>query len=460
MWRGGGGGTHLKHEPEEEHHSNAGNDICMVLDDKLMAQHWRVLVALLSDPHVDAVRPNFRFTQRRERMTPLVDNKMPSDIQYTKFRWLLTISGLVFYVGDISTDILLALKYFQEKNFVWTGLTVAFVLAGLLVTQIFSHAWYRDDMCNVLINPEGEISPSGMSKGGLAVLHLFGMGIFTRYYHLLKEGFKVVWTTTNSYTVEERREVHHKVFCLATDLSMLKLFETFLESVPQLLLQLYIVLGHAECSVMQYLSIAFSFINIAWSLVDYRRCLRRSLPHIREMPSGLPTAIYLLYKLFTITSHILSYTLLLILSAYSAIGLAVLWLLATIWTQLLQTNFCSSRGLEHLYRAVVGVILTFTFFNVKGQGTKVAMVIYYMVSSLINIVALLLLAFLKPELNTTTVFLTVSGLIIGCTVLGLVCLVLYYFLLHPRENMCEADTVDGLRSEPETTRDIRNFLQP
>lgn len=104
-----------------------------------------------------------------------------SDIQYTKLRWLLTIGGLFLYVVDIWTDIGLALKYFQEKHFVWTGLTLAFVLAGLLVTQIFSYAWYRDDMHDVLINPEGKTTLLGMSKGGLAVLHLFGMGIFTRY---------------------------------------------------------------------------------------------------------------------------------------------------------------------------------------------------------------------------------------------------------------------------------------
>lgn len=38
---------------------------------------------------------------------------------------------------------------------------------------------------------------------------------------------------------------------MATDLSMLKLFETFLESVPQLLLQLYILLAHGGSSVLQ-----------------------------------------------------------------------------------------------------------------------------------------------------------------------------------------------------------------
>lgn len=49
------------------------------------------------------------------------------------------------------------------------------------VCTFFSFAWYRDDMNDVLINPEGKTTILGMSKGGLAVLHLFGTGIFTRY---------------------------------------------------------------------------------------------------------------------------------------------------------------------------------------------------------------------------------------------------------------------------------------
>ncbi|TDG97254.1 hypothetical protein EPR50_G00224030 [Perca flavescens] len=384
----------------------------------------------------------------------------PSSIQYTKLRWLLTIAGLFLYMVDIWTDVGLAVKYYQEKHFVWTGLTLVFVLAGVLVTQIFSYTWYRDDMKGSLVNVVGGPNISGMSTSRLAVLHLFGMGIFTRYYRLLRVGFKVVWTTTDSDTVEERRNVHHNLFCLATDLSMLKLFEAFLESVPQLLLQLYIVMGQNECSLIQYFSMAFSFFNIAWALVDYRRCLRRSLPHVCEMPSGLPTAIYLLYKLCTITSHILSYALLLILSPYSTIALTIVWFLATIWTHVLQTNFCSSGKLELLYRAVIGVILTFTFFNVKGQDTKVAMIIYYLFYAITNIIAPSLLAFLKPELQTATFLLTVGGLIFGGSVLGLVCLVLYYLLLHPREKWQEADEVDGLENQTETTRRIRNFLQP
>lgn len=207
----------------------------------------------------------------------------------------------------------------------------------------------------------------------------------------------------------------------------------------------------------------FSFFNVAWALVDYRRCLRRSLPQTIEMPSGLPTAVYLFYKLCTITSHILSCTLLLILSTYSTIALTILWLLGTIWAHSLKTNFCSSRSLEFLYRAVIGVILTFTFFNVKGQNTRVEMIIYYLIHSYINISALILLALFKPELMMTTFLLTVIGLIVGCSVLGLVFLVLYYLFLHPKETEPRvSDEVDGPgnNTRNKSNKRISNFIQP
>lgn len=60
-------GTYLEHQPEEEHHSNTGNNICMVLDDKLVAHHRRILVGLFTDPHVDAVWPQTFFFKERSR---------------------------------------------------------------------------------------------------------------------------------------------------------------------------------------------------------------------------------------------------------------------------------------------------------------------------------------------------------------------------------------------------------
>lgn len=74
---------------------------------------------------------------------------------------------------------------------------------------------------------------------------------FDRYYHLLKQGYKVLWSDGDFYTVQERTHAHRSLICLATDLSMLRLFESFLENAPQLVLQLYIVLVHQDWSAKQ-----------------------------------------------------------------------------------------------------------------------------------------------------------------------------------------------------------------
>ncbi|XP_077592531.1 XK-related protein 9 [Stigmatopora nigra] len=384
---------------------------------------------------------------------------LQTDLRYTKLRWLLTVIGLLFYFTDIWTDLGLSLKYLLDEDYIWSALTLSFVLAGLLVTQIFSHAWYEDDLDEALIDPRRESVAWGASRRTLVVIHLCGFGIFSRYYHLLRSSFGVVWLEKDSLNKSEKREVHFGLFCHATDLSMLKLFEAFMESVPQLLLQIYIIQHHSQASVLQYISMIFSFFNIAWALVDYRRCLRRSLPDVQEMPSGLPTAIYLLYKLFTIGSHVLSYSLLLILSPYCVIALtAILWFLGTLWSHVLRTNFCTTRRHETVYRIVVGFILTQTFFNVKGKDTKRDMVVYYVVYSLVNLVSPLLLGCFKPEMKTEMFFPVISGLIVGGTVLGIVCLLFYYRHLHPRGKTRNGDEVDAIGNNVKTINRMSRFL--
>lgn len=69
---------------------------------------------------------------------------------------------------------------------------------------------------------------------------------------MLKHGYRVLWTKPSSFEEEEEMRIEHcKLFHMATDLSMLKLFESLLESAPQLLLQVYIVMAHRDGSSMQ-----------------------------------------------------------------------------------------------------------------------------------------------------------------------------------------------------------------
>lgn len=106
---------------------------------------------------------------------------LQTDSEFTKTRWICTVIGLGFYLADIVTDVGLAVKYFLVGNLVWAGLTLLFVVVGSATTQVFSYTWYRDDMRNPLVNPDGDRLISGMNRGGLIGLHVMQMGVFTRY---------------------------------------------------------------------------------------------------------------------------------------------------------------------------------------------------------------------------------------------------------------------------------------
>uniref|UniRef100_A0A9J8BBR1 XK-related protein n=1 Tax=Cyprinus carpio carpio TaxID=630221 RepID=A0A9J8BBR1_CYPCA len=374
--------------------------------------------------------------------------------RFSWFRWLCSVFGLLFYLADIGSDFLLSVQYFKKGHVTWAALTLVFVLVGSLCIQIFSYAWFKDDKENY-----GEDNKA-LSPCHLICIHVLQIGIFTRYVHLLKKSFKVL----RSDDTQEEEQFH--LFGLATDLSMLRMFEVFLESVPQLVLQVYIILGHNHQSYLQYISMAVSLLNIAWAMVDYRRCFRRSLPYLKEMPSGIPTAVYLFYKIFTITPRILSLTLFIMLSAFCTVAMACIWLVGTIWAFVEETDFCTSRVLEHLYRAIVGVILLFTFFNIKGENTTVHMTVYYIFSVGQNLAAPILLFLLKPESGVPDYFLPILFFILVSESMGLGFLGLYYSLLHPRqpcrEKMTEEDgmdQVDGMNHEPKKTTRFERFLQ-
>lgn len=206
---------------------------------------------------------------------------------------------------------------------------------------------------------------------------------------------------------------------------------------------------------------AVSFLNVAWSIVDYWRCLRRSLPNTKEMRGGIPTVIYLLYKTLTITARILSLTLIIMLSSWNLLVLGSLWLAGTVWAHMIKTDFCTFQCLEELYRAIVGVILVFTFFNIKGKKTKKQMSIYYVLSTLHNFSAPLFLFLFMPKTMESDFFLPVTVFILTSNTMGLGFLILYYKALHPG-NRVESDAVDGMvtlnTNNPSPCRRFDRFL--
>ncbi|XP_063306457.1 XK-related protein 9 [Pelobates fuscus] len=367
-------------------------------------------------------------------------------MSFTRWNFCMTGMGIFTFLFDVGVDLWIAIKYFQQELHLYGLLTIFFIIVGAIIVQVFSYTWFKD------------VEKDSRKLTWILVVHLFLSGIFVRYWYALKYGYLATLSKqkTNDSTTKKKIAVE-----AMTDLSMLRVFKTYLESVPQLILQIYILMEHGRISIVQYASILVSVSSISWSTVDYQMCLRKSLPGTKGMNVGLPAVTYVLYKFFTLTSWIVSIVFLLSCKPYLfAILMTVLWVAGWCWTLKQKTDFCSSSEMEILYRIIIGFILIFTFFNVKGQKTKIPISIYYFVRVLTVTGILILCFYYKPNLTRTLLFTILSIATVLSLGLGIISLILYYVCFHP--TLCAkeimGDKVDGDSSE-QVSR-MKRFIMP
>uniref|UniRef100_A0A8C3WZC2 XK-related protein n=1 Tax=Catagonus wagneri TaxID=51154 RepID=A0A8C3WZC2_9CETA len=358
-------------------------------------------------------------------------------MKYTKFNFMMSVLGIIIYITDLIVDIWVSVRFFHEGQSVSGVLTVSFMLFGTLAVQCFSYSWFKADLKKA----------SQESQHCFLLLHCLQGGVFTRYWFALKRGYYVAfkYSSKTDNFMEEQIDPHKEVIDRVTDLSMLRLFETYLEGCPQLTLQLYTLLEHGQANLTQYAAIMVSCCAISWSTVDYQVALRKSLPDKNTLNGPCPKLIYLFYKLFTLSSWMLTVVLLLFLNVKVALFLlSLLWFLGILWAFKEQTDFCASRGMEFIYRIVVGFILVFTFFNIKGQNTKCPMSCYYTVRVLTTLGIVIVFWFCPLSVFNSDYFIPISIIIALTLILGIIFLLVYYGTLHPnRGKETKLDEIDG-----------------
>ncbi len=58
---------------------------------------------------------------------------------------LWIILALLVFFWDVGTDLWLAIDYYHKQNFLWSGLTLFFVLVPSVLVQILSFRWFVQD---------------------------------------------------------------------------------------------------------------------------------------------------------------------------------------------------------------------------------------------------------------------------------------------------------------------------
>ncbi|NXY22418.1 XKR9 protein, partial [Atrichornis clamosus] len=377
-------------------------------------------------------------------------------MRFTKSNFFFLVGGMIIYVVDIGVDFWVASKYFCQGQYSWSIFILCFRGLSSLITQVFSYEWFKNDW-------------EGTDTGKLKLVflvHLFQCGIFIRYWFALKYGCQAAFKQTSCGDASETDPsnfIQKQAIDAVTDINMLRVFKTFLETIPQLFLQIYILMEHGKTNFYPYAAIAMSLCGISLSMVDYQVSLRKSLPDKDEfrVPSKF---IYLFYKLLTITSWILSISLITRIDVrISVILLIFLWICGFTWTLKQHTTFCKSKKMEYLYRTVVGIILIFSFFNIKGRRTKVCISIYYATHTVLTLGILLVGMFWKPSIIKEMYFTIVSILTISSLALGITFLVVYYRCFHPttyHRPQAYSDEVDGVAGKKDRVKTGRfqNFL--
>ncbi|EOB00107.1 XK-related protein 9, partial [Anas platyrhynchos] len=375
-------------------------------------------------------------------------------MKYTKENFIFLLCGIIIYIVDIGVDFWVASKYFYKGQYTWAILIISFRCLSSLITQIFSYQWFKNDCEDT--DPE--------KLRWIFLVHFFHCGIFIRYWFALKYGCQAAFKQNSNGDVSETDHpnfIQKQAIDILADINMLRIFKTFLETTPQLFVQIYVLMEHKNHNFYQYAAIIMSFCGISFSTVDYQVSLRKSLPD-KERFRVLSKLVYLFYKLLTITSWILSISLVTLLSARSSVILLILlWSCGFAWTLKQHTTFCKSKEMEFLYRTIIGIVLLFTFFNIKGRKTKVPISIYYVTHTLVTVGILLVYWFWKPSVVKEIHFTIVGILTILCLVLGIVFLVVYYRFFHPtcycKQRTCFDEVDRGAGDNVEIGR-FQNFI--
>ncbi|KAK2106287.1 XK- protein 8 [Saguinus oedipus] len=382
---------------------------------------------------------------------------------------VLGVLGTAAFLLDLGADLWAAVQYALGGHYLWAGLVLALLGLASVAMQLFSWLWLRGD--------PADLHRSQPPRRCLALLHFLQLG------YLYRDAVVKSWagwmspqscTTSRIFAARISAELQSDRLCgqglqqgllvwrqeepsefdlaytdfLSLDISMLRLFETFLETAPQLTLVLAIILQSGQAEYYQWVGICTSFLGISWALLDYHRALRTCLPSKPLLGWG-SSMIYFLWNLLLLWPRVLAVALFSALfPSYVALHFLGLWLVLLLWVWLQGTDFMPDASSEWLYRVTVATILYFSWFNVAEGHTRGRATIHlaFLLSDSILLVATWMThsSWLPSEIPLQ-LWLSVGG---GCFLLGLALRLVYYRWLHPSCHCWEPkpDQVDGARS--------------
>ncbi|XP_056268755.1 XK-related protein 5b [Pseudoliparis swirei] len=280
------------------------------------------------------------------------------------------------------------------------GFTALFLLPGW-GPQWLSYLWYLSD---------GRIR-----RKSLTWTHILHLGIFKRLWECMC-----------------LPDVH--VYCeimQQADASALRLFEALVVTLPQTLLQTYVLIC-TDIGIKSPASVCFvvCLLSLSWALVLYARaCLLIRPGHLQMTPAAI--LCRLLWRVSMLGSRcavIMLFTRIFRQWILGVIG--VHWLGTTFWMVTQQTDIIRSTSRWRLFNFILGAIHIFFFLNVKYGQSRYRMAGFYLAMFIENAFLLLASSWLFTMVSWDTV--GIPAAVFSSFLIGVIALVLYYRFLHPK----------------------------
>ncbi|KAL0961800.1 hypothetical protein UPYG_G00331880 [Umbra pygmaea] len=335
--------------------------------------------------------------------------------------------NLGFYVLDMVLNVWTVVTFYQEEAYVFMGVFLFIMLGSSAVVQAFSWLWFLYD------KEENETRPVSFVQSlcPVMVLHLLQMGMYLRYVDVMRVS---------------KSDMELYADYMKYDLGILRYFETFLESVPQVVLMTTFFIQNGEAELITILKTIGSVSAIAVSLMLYHRYVKQMFfSEKQDHLSWGPSVVYFLWNLFLVGSRVGAVALFAsVFPCFIAAHFLSYWMVLCYFAWRLNTDFMEGAGGECLYRATIGVIWYFNWFNVIKERSRWYSVLYHIWMG-VDIVILCGLWVWQMKINPPYFALllnpeVVLGIIVLLYLAGLGLMMIYYKCCHlkidvyPREH--------------------------
>lgn len=339
---------------------------------------------------------------------------------------VFTFIAMSTYLADHVSDILISRKLYINSQWRWFVLVVVFLVLPSIILQIISFLWNVDD--------DGD--DRKCCHWFSFILHIFQLGPIERLSKTFYYGMKTVCCAGKN----SRKKSYKNYLKNWRDISMLRFLESFLETAPQVIIQLYIILQYYSHALAEnwfnFLSVGISIVSLSWSIVTYtyvsKLCNEQSLSIYGYIFQGLYRISIISSRIMTIIVFSLEYT------WVTPIVLFLHWILMVCWLRNVSTPFCLGADgncrytLEYLYACLMGFVYIFCFINTKEGATRGRITFIYVFFLVEN--SVLAAAWLVAQ-NTIGVFESAMIFMVwGTFFIGIISMVLYYQFFHPNIN--------------------------